>query len=221
MPPSSTAPPASPPPRPGFPLPLELVRRLGSSRFNYWFGYVANLGLVAWLMSRALAAGPVPVSPTRWVLLVVAGLFSWTLAEYWLHRLLYHQVASFLSQGHGLHHREPKALFGVPWYLTTAALLLVHVVLARLFDPASVALVMAGNWTGYVLYCLAHHGSHHWRYRRGWLRAMQHHHLVHHAHPDFNWGFTTSLWDRVFGTHYPPREGVLGPARRRERSRRV
>src|SRR5947209_2889801 len=35
----------------------DLIRRLGSSTFNYWFGYVANMALVAWLVSHAFAHG--------------------------------------------------------------------------------------------------------------------------------------------------------------------
>jgi sterol desaturase/sphingolipid hydroxylase (fatty acid hydroxylase superfamily) len=34
---------------------------------------------------------------------------------------------------------------------------------------------------------------------------MQRHHLIHHTHPEFNWGFTTPIWDHVFGTHYDRR----------------
>jgi hypothetical protein len=71
-----------------------------------------------------------------------------------------------------------------------------------LLNPASVGVVMASCWTGYVFYCLIHHGSHHWNFRNRWLRRMRRHHLIHHAHPHTNWGFTTSLWDHVFGTAY-------------------
>ena len=183
----------------------ELIRRLGSSRFNYWFGYVANVGLVSWLGSRAFVDGQVVLSAGELMFLVVAGLFFWTLAEYLLHRFLYHVLSSFLSEGHTLHHDSPRDLIGVPWYLTTVAVLSAYKGWSQIASPAPVGVFMAATWLGYVLYCVAHHGSHHFRYRNRWLRRMRRHHLIHHAHPRHNWGFTTALWDHVFGTFYRPR----------------
>jgi sterol desaturase/sphingolipid hydroxylase (fatty acid hydroxylase superfamily) len=189
------------------------VRRLGSSRFNYWFGYPVNVALVLWLGSRAAAGGHPAPGWGRALALFVAGLFAWTLAEYLLHRYLYHVLPSFLSVGHGLHHNTPRELIGVPWYLTTAAALALYAGCSRVANAAAVGLLTSGAGLGYILYCLAHHASHHWPVRNRWLRHMRRHHLIHHAHPACNWGFTTSLWDRVFGTLYRPpraRRGEVG-----------
>jgi 4-hydroxysphinganine ceramide fatty acyl 2-hydroxylase len=189
------------------PTRIERIRRLGSSRFNYWFGYVANVTLILWMGSRAIRDGQLALGWGQLAFFAVVGLYAWTLAEYLLHRYLYHVLPSFLSDGHELHHRSPRALIGVPWYLTTIAVVALHLLLIRALNPASVGVVMASCWTGYVLYCLIHHGSHHWTFRNRWLRRMRRHHLIHHAHPDTNWGFTTSLWDHVFGTAFQ-RDGV-------------
>jgi sterol desaturase/sphingolipid hydroxylase (fatty acid hydroxylase superfamily) len=189
------------------PTRIERIRRLGSSRFNYWFGYVANATLILWMGSRAIRDGQLALGWGQLAFFAVVGLYVWTLAEYLLHRYLYHVLPSFLSDGHELHHRSPRALIGMPWYLTTIAVVALHLLLIRVLNPASVGVVMASCWIGYVLYCLIHHGSHHWTFRNRWLRRMRRHHLIHHAHPDTNWGFTTSLWDHVFGTAYQP-DGV-------------
>jgi len=181
------------------------IRRLGSSTFNYWFGYVANVTLVIWLVSHAFPHGRAVLAPLPFALYAMAGLFSWTLSEWLLHRYIYHQWESFLTEGHALHHERPRALIGVPWYLTTIALVLLYELLAIPFRPSATGVVMGFNWLGYIFYCITHHGSHHWRLRRGWLRVMKRHHLIHHAHPGYNWGFTTPLWDYVFGTHYDRR----------------
>lgn len=183
----------------------EWIRRLGSSTFNYWFGYVANISLVVWLVSRAFAAGRPRLSGTELAAFALAGLFAWTLAEWLLHRYIYHLWPSFLSEGHALHHDKPRALIGVPWYLTAIALVLLYELLAIPLRPSSTGVVMGFAWLGYIFYCIAHHGSHHWSLRRGWLKKMKRHHLIHHAHPQYNWGFTTPLWDHVFGTHYDRR----------------
>ena len=180
----------------------NLVRRLGSSTFNYWFGYVANFSLVAWLLSHNWQGGHAMVRGPLFAAYALTGWLTWTLAEYLLHRYVYHVWPSFLSTGHDLHHKEPKELIGVPWYLTAALVVLIYTGLARLFNPGSVAVIFAFAWLGYIGYCLAHHGSHHWAMRNPILRKLKRHHQVHHAHPAFNWGFTTDLWDVVFGTHW-------------------
>jgi sterol desaturase/sphingolipid hydroxylase (fatty acid hydroxylase superfamily) len=184
----------------------ELIRKLGSSTFNYWFGYVANIALVVWLVSHAFSLSSSGVHAALPVGEIVAfaatGLVAWTLAEWLLHRYIYHLWKSFLTEGHALHHAKPRALIGVPWYLTTIAIILMFELLAIPLRASSTGLVMGFAWLGYIFYCVTHHGSHHWRLRRGWLGAMKRHHLLHHAHPEYNWGFTTPLWDHVFGTHY-------------------
>src|SRR5436190_21468695 len=115
----------------------DLIRRLGSSTFNYWFGYVANISLVIWLVSHALPRHRPRLPPLEFVALAAVGLSSWTLSEFLLHRYLYHLWPSYLSEGHALHHQRPRDLIGVPWYLTTIALVLLFEALALVFRPAS------------------------------------------------------------------------------------
>jgi sterol desaturase/sphingolipid hydroxylase (fatty acid hydroxylase superfamily) len=180
----------------------ELIRKLGSSSFNYWFGYVANVSLVVWMVSHAFPRGHAALGTRELAAFAATGLLAWTLAEWLLHRYVYHLWTSFLTAGHAMHHGDPRALIGVPWYLTTVAIIVVFELLAIPLRPSSTGVVMGFAWLGYVFYCALHHGSHHWRGQRGWLKRMKRHHLIHHAHPDYNWGFTTPLWDHVFGTHY-------------------
>ena len=180
----------------------ELIRKLGSSTFNYWFGYVANISLVIWMVSHAFAHGHAQLGAAAFVGYAVAGFLSWTLAEFFVHRYVYHLWTSFLTEGHALHHAKPRALIGVPWYLSTILVVLVFELVAIPLRPSSTGVFMGFNWFGYILYCVAHHGSHHWSFKNAWLKKMKRHHLLHHAHPEYNWGFTTPLWDYVFGTHY-------------------
>ncbi len=185
-------------------VPRDLVRRLGSSPFNYWFGYLANAGLIVGLAAQARAGGTLLLSPLALVALAIGGIFTWTLAEYLLHRYVYHELPSFLRVGHGLHHATPRAQIGVPWWLTSMIVLGVFFLVSRVLDPAAVGVFLAATWLGYVLYCIAHHGSHRWRLRNRWFRNMRRRHLIHHGRPDRNLGFTTALWDRVFGTYHDP-----------------
>ena len=190
----------------------ELIRKLGSSKFNYWFGYVANISLVIWLCAHAFRGGHSLLSPGQWIFWSAVGFLSWTLSEFLLHRYVYHLWPTFLSEGHALHHRSPRALIGVPWYLTTIALVAIFELLCLVTRPHVTGVVMGFNWLGYILYCVAHHGSHHWSFRWGWFRRMKRHHLIHHAHPEYNWGFTTPIWDHVFATHYDRRRVPVAEA---------
>ncbi len=183
----------------------ELIRKLGSSKFNYWFGYVANISLVVWLCSHAFGGGHGLLSARQWLGWSALGFVSWTLSEFLLHRYAYHLWPSFLSAGHSLHHESPRALIGVPWYLTAIALVAIYEGLSLVTRPPVTGVVMGFNWLGYILYCIAHHGSHHWSLPWGWFQRMKRHHLIHHAHPEYNWGFTTPIWDHVFSTHYDRR----------------
>lgn len=57
----------------------ELIKRLGSSTFNYWFGYVANVALVIWIVSHAFRPHATLLGPREFLGFALAGLFSWTL----------------------------------------------------------------------------------------------------------------------------------------------
>ena len=176
------------------------IRRLSSSRFNYYFGYVANFSLVFWLLSRAFVSGQASLSAGQWVVVIASGLLLWTLSEYVLHKWLYHDLPSPLQTGHRLHHDEPMALLGVPWWLTSIILVGIYYGLARVFDPAITGAEMAFVWLGYIGYCAMHHLLHHARWNFSWFVSLRRHHLLHHAKDNVNWGITTDLWDRGFRT---------------------
>ena len=178
----------------------DLIRKLSSSVFNYWFGYVSNSVLVIWLASRAVSGGVSQLSPLGWTASIVGGLLLWTLMEYFLHKWLYHDIDSPIREGHILHHEQPHALLGVPWYLTAVVIVGVYFGLARLLNSAATGVVMAFTWLGYIGYCAMHHMIHHARWTSRWFMDLRRHHLLHHARNNVNWGITTDLWDRVFRT---------------------
>jgi sterol desaturase/sphingolipid hydroxylase (fatty acid hydroxylase superfamily) len=176
------------------------IRAASSSVFNYWFGYVANISLVIWLSSRAFSDLQSQLSMMAWFGCALSGVFLWTLSEYVLHRFLYHEVSSPLKVGHDLHHDEPRALLGVPWWITTIVLVGLYYGLAAFLDPATTGVVMAFAWLGYIGYCAMHHSFHHATWKARWFVTARRNHMIHHARHNVNWGVTTLLWDRVFGT---------------------
>ena len=56
--------------------------------------------------------------------------------------------------------------------------------------------LLAGLLAGYITYSYLHAGLH----RHTGLKFLKTHHTFHHAHPQYNFGVTTTFWDRLFRT---------------------
>jgi sterol desaturase/sphingolipid hydroxylase (fatty acid hydroxylase superfamily) len=142
-------------------------------------------------------------------LLVGLGLLVWTLAEYVIHRFAFHHMPG-LKTAHLEHHAEPTGLHGSPTIVTV--MVFGGLALAPLWyltSLQSAAALTAGLMLGYLAYVAVHYAIHHvnslgpaWlptplRLRfRNLIRA----HGVHHHQTQYNFGVTTTIWDRVFGT---------------------
>jgi sterol desaturase/sphingolipid hydroxylase (fatty acid hydroxylase superfamily) len=137
----------------------------------------------------------------------LAGLSSWSLVEYALHRFVLHGMEPFRSW-HTAHHERPAALIFAPTLLTAAlsvSLLFLPVFLLTNVWRASA--VTLGVLTGYFAYALTHHAIHHWRPESKWLRRRKRWHALHHHRIDSpgRYGVTTEVWDRLFDSVDPPR----------------
>lgn len=139
-----------------------------------------------------------------WTLLLIAapGFLGWSLVEYILHRFVLHGVQPF-KRWHEEHHSRPFALIGS----STAVSMALFVLLV--FWPLSVAsdrwvalAATLGIASGYLLYVVVHHATHHWKTRPGsWMHDRKRDHARHHMPGANGWyGVTTSFWDHVFGT---------------------
>jgi len=149
----------------------------------------------------------------QWLAAASLGFAAWTLVEYFVHRVLYHNVPYFVEL-HDAHHAEPDAFIGAPAVIGIVLFFLL------LYFPISVVSVnaaggvTAGMLAGYMAYMLLHHAAHHWNVPPGtWLYRARHHHALHHHHSEEgNYGITTPFWDHVFGTALVPSRS--GPRRR-------
>ena len=139
------------------------------------------------------------------------GWFAWTLAEYGLHRTVFHwqpdtrwgPCMHFIL--HGVHHhwfRDPYRLVMPP----SASLLL-----CVLFGSAFYALIgpiwfwpyFGGFVFGYLVYDVTHYALHHLKMKNALFLKLKKHHLLHHhsdRHADRKFGVSTTLWDHVFQT---------------------
>ncbi len=172
--------------------------------------------VVIYFLASAIwrAAQPGSEGPGYIPLGFLAGLFLWTLAEYTLHRFVFHFRPRTPFQGrviylvHGIHHHQPRckvrlvmppvvsiplaALFYAAYWLILGL---------GLGHPAWIAPVFAGFLTGYLTYDMLHYATHHIAMRTGILKYLKRYHLRHHYKtPDRRFGVTSPLWDLVFRT---------------------
>jgi dihydroceramide fatty acyl 2-hydroxylase len=133
--------------------------------------------------------------PFIWPAMAGVGFLGWTLAEYWIHRVVLH--GPYWMNIHETHHKRPKDLTNFPiWQLP-----LYFVVIAALTWAVAgdwwIA-VFAGVMVGWVLFFVMHYVMHHYpRYIQDFaIRHNAHHKLV-----ACNYGITVDWWDRVFGTY--------------------
>ena len=115
------------------------------------------------------------------------GAVAWTLGEYLTHRYVLHAIAPVQ---HGIHHARPQDAIDKIFWQIWLAFAVVYLIAGGAFLAG---VLVAYAWYLYVHYC-AHHNS-------AILPAsLLKHHRDHHRFARRNFGVTTTLWDRVFGT---------------------
>lgn len=145
---------------------------------------------------------------TTLLLSAAAGAFTWTLIEYVLHRVVFHELSSAAlgAQEHRQHHARPD-YFAPAWQKALAALAASAVILPAAWLAAGIG--VAASFTGgfiamYVAYELLHRRCHTHPPRGPYGRWRRRNHFAHHfADPRRGHGVTTPLWDHVFGTRLP------------------
>jgi sterol desaturase/sphingolipid hydroxylase (fatty acid hydroxylase superfamily) len=170
------------------------------TKLGYFFEFLLFPPLI--IAATLYAFDRAPPHPLPWLSVYVAGLFGWTLFEYWLHRVLFHHVPVF-SAIHERHHDEPLALIGTPaWASAIVGTIAFAAPFCAILGADLGSAATAGLVTGYLWYVFVHYAIHQWQPRRGsyLYRARLRHARHHHQSQDGNFGVTTALWDRVFGT---------------------
>lgn len=144
--------------------------------------------------------------------LYIAGIFSWTLMEYILHRFVFHidEYLPFMKRFHyivhGIHHEHPRdheRLFMPPVPGTIISFFMF--LFWYLFLGFNAFAFMAGISNGYLLYSYIHYTIH-TKPSTPLLHKLWSHHAKHHyKHPDKAYGVSSPFWDMVFGT-MPPKK---------------
>jgi sterol desaturase/sphingolipid hydroxylase (fatty acid hydroxylase superfamily) len=143
----------------------------------------------------------------------LSGVLLWTLAEYSLHRWVFHLHLPgrfgerFHELFHGIHHEQaddPSRLVMPP---------VVSIVLAVVFYKGFESLLGARSATplfaffivGYLCYDYTHFYVHHFNPKTALGKYLKKNHMLHHyAADEAKWGVSSPLWDLVFDTYKMP-----------------
>ena len=174
--------------------------RLVRSEANYRAVMVVDLfGAAAFLVLGFRT----PISVGARIGAIFAGFAVWGFLEYGLHRWLGHGPPSVGRRGHAMHHAHDTAPVAAPVFVVMAGAWVIRTALAPLTGGGAATLIACGIYIGYNHYALVHHVLHHHEElaARIGLSRLKHCHRVHHVYHDVNFGVTSSIWDRIFGTY--------------------
>jgi sterol desaturase/sphingolipid hydroxylase (fatty acid hydroxylase superfamily) len=167
------------------------------------------VALWAVLLTIVFCASLGRVGAAAWVGLVLAGLLTWSLFEYVMHRYLFHLALPtewgrrFVFLMHGNHHDDPDD----PWRSIMPPIVSVTwsgaiwaAMAWALGGPGTV--LFLGFILGYVVYDAVHFACHRLPVRGRLMRMLRRHHLRHHhGREEGNYAITAMFWDHVFGTY--------------------
>ncbi len=140
------------------------------------------------------------------LLMAILGLCLWTLAEYFLHRYIFHfksnnkYLARFVYIIHGNHHDimddKLRSLFPIfPASLIGLSILGICTLFVSINDSLS---FMLGFIIGYLLYDYLHYSFHQSYFNFKIWKRIRNHHLRHHSIDTHNFGVSSSFWDYIF-----------------------
>ena len=155
-------------------------------------------------------------SLTSILFLCFAGILTWGLIEYGLHRLVFHFEArsekgrSFVYAMHLSHHANPKTMDDLFTGLRLSLpIALCYCLLAWALMRSWQAMVylFLGLMIGYFSYEFLHFQAHHRAPRLRVLRYLKKYHLLHHHKtPTLRFGVTSPVFDYLFGTFQSPHQ---------------
>jgi len=187
------------------------------SRTHFSIVPILYVPAIAALVAYSLTRAALGIANT--LALVCAGVFAWTLAEYVLHRFVFHlEPRSPLGTrlhflAHGVHHQWPRDRYRLvmPPAVSICLFILCLWALSTILRRFGYAF-HAGFTLGYLCYDLTHYYLHHGvlpasgsgpsgALQRRFRRLRRHHMLHHFKASDSRYGVSSELWDHVFSTH--------------------
>src|SRR3954468_1355865 len=137
------------------------------------------------------------------------GYALWTLAEYWIHRVIFHFEpeegfgARLHWMIHGVHHDHPNdpMRLVMPPSASVPLALSFYALFWLVLGADHAAAFAAGFVAGYLAYDMIHYAVHHHRPRTRVGRKLRELHMRHHFQDDERgFGVSAPYWDHVFRT---------------------
>lgn len=141
-------------------------------------------------------------------LLFLTGLFTFTWAEYQVHRRVFHLKPSTPKRAklqytiHGVHHALPedKDRLAMPPVLSLAIATMLIFIFKWIIGSFAFSF-LAGFFLGYAAYLFVHYMVHAYRPPKSRLRILWRHHFIHHYKDDScAFGVSSPLWDYIYNT---------------------
>ena len=153
------------------------------------------------------------VSVVDFAIYALIGIGFWTITEYSLHRFVFHppMTNAFFRKlyfySHGIHHDAMNDATRLVMPPAVSIPLAIGVYFAAKAALGIYGLpFFVGFVTSYIIYDFLHFATHFFVFDNKIFKILKKKHMVHH-HKDHhaNYGFTSPLWDYVFGTNYKKR----------------
>lgn len=143
------------------------------------------------------------------LLLFLIGLFVWTFAEYFMHRVVFHyQPKSKFGKWmhwvmHGVHHDYPQdsKRLVLPPGMSLPLAAMFYFLFYMFIPQPELFPYFAGFLVGYLIYDIGHYALHHFSFNGRIFKKVKLHHMKHHyVEPNADYGVSSPLWDIIFRT---------------------
>ncbi len=183
------------------------------SRVHFTVPLIIYLPVVIYFLYRAVYL--YEQSAVTILTLIILGIAVWSLAEYTLHRFIFH--FNFKSEFgakihfifHGVHHDYPNdsRRLVMPPSISVPLAILFYFIFTLILGRINVAAFFVGFILGYLAYDMTHYAVHHFNMHNKFWLAIKNHHMKHH-YMDSTKGFgvSSSLWDEIMGTNFSKKE---------------
>lgn len=168
--------------------------------------YIPVIGYMTW---RSLAVNSMNL--LHFAGAVVGGILIWSIAEYVLHRFVFHfhptsswgRRIHFIF--HGVHHDYPNDArrLVMPPSASIPLAILFFLLFQAIFAPYWLYAFFAGFIIGYLIYDMTHYALHHHNFKSAFWRNLKKHHMLHHYSDETKgYGVSSAFWDSVFRTDF-------------------
>jgi len=176
------------------------LSNLSTTRFNYWLGFIFD-GFMCFALFVFAMLQP-ESSLLHSFIVFTSGLLIFSFTEYFFHRWLFHEWIEVMKRGHLAHHENPLGYDALPFFLPSLVYLALAMLLQFFMPIGDACLLSSSVALGYITYGLTHYALHHYRFQNIVAKKLLAHHQIHHYHPEYNFGVTSPLWDKVLRTEY-------------------